>query len=386
MDQHYFGHDTGLALYEGAPPSDTFSSSGESETLFDGETSVEDELFNKCGERGALEEVILRVDHLFDLDLDAVQKSDGWTAMHAAAANDNDEGVKFLIARGADKNKQDFDGHTPLHAAAANGHLGVSRLLCESGADFTLKTYDDELTDTNYDGLTPVQVALQNGHAQVASAILSYAGKTELAPSHGPAVPGDSVEDAGTWYWSSSCMDYVEEHTLADGTTYYLGSDGTLYDVETQEVWIPQGEQQQRQEAPTSNAFLESSFPAGWRTRPRSRPSKNPAYSARKVPNVCKIWVGGLNPRSTALSLTEYFCNFGEIADASVIKEASSRRSRCFGFVVFAEKIPYSLLYMDHVIDHRRCSVREYKHGLGGYGYGTVATEDTVAAASFVLQ
>merc|ERR550514_1390848 len=111
MDQHYFGHDTGLALYEGAPPSDTFSSSGKSETLFDGETSVEDELFNKCGERGALEEVILRVDHLFDLDLDAV-----------------------------------------------------------------------------------------------ASAILSYAGKTELAPSHGPAVPGDSVEDAGTWCWSSSCM------------------------------------------------------------------------------------------------------------------------------------------------------------------------------------
>ena len=26
------------------------------------------------------------------------------------------------------------------------------------------------------------------------------------------------------------------EHTLADGTVYYLGSDGTLYDTETQEV------------------------------------------------------------------------------------------------------------------------------------------------------
>ena len=36
------------------PPSNTFSPSGESETLFDGETSVEDELLNKCGERGGL--------------------------------------------------------------------------------------------------------------------------------------------------------------------------------------------------------------------------------------------------------------------------------------------------------------------------------------------
>ena len=63
MDQHYFGHNTDLALNEGVLPSDTFSSSGESETHFDGETSVEDELLNKCGERGELDEVML---HLHD--------------------------------------------------------------------------------------------------------------------------------------------------------------------------------------------------------------------------------------------------------------------------------------------------------------------------------
>ena len=28
----------------------------------------------------------------------------------------------------------------------------------------------------------------------------------------------------------------VEEHEVADGTKYYLGSDGTLYDVETQDI------------------------------------------------------------------------------------------------------------------------------------------------------
>jgi len=28
----------------------------------------------------------------------------------------------------------------------------------------------------------------------------------------------------------------VEEHEVADGTKYYLGSDGTLYDMETQDI------------------------------------------------------------------------------------------------------------------------------------------------------
>ena len=53
---------------EGMPPSNTFSPSGESETHFDGETSVEDELLNKCGERGELDEVMLRVDLTFNPD------------------------------------------------------------------------------------------------------------------------------------------------------------------------------------------------------------------------------------------------------------------------------------------------------------------------------
>ena len=49
-----------------------------------------------------------------------------------------------------------LSGWTSLHAAAANGHVRVCRLLCEGGADLTIKTYDDEMVDSNYEGHAPL--------------------------------------------------------------------------------------------------------------------------------------------------------------------------------------------------------------------------------------
>jgi hypothetical protein len=109
-------------------------------------------------------------------------------------------------------------------------------------------------------------------------------------------------------------------------------------------------------------------MPKGWRKR--QRPSKRPASRVQKVPSGRKIFVGGLSPNSTAESLIKHFCEFGKISDASVIHEAVSRKSRGFGYVEFADKIPDGLLEMEHFIDQRRCGVR-------GYNYDP---EDTVVA------
>jgi hypothetical protein len=137
---------------------------------------------------------------------------------------------------------------------------------------------------------------------------------------------------------------------------------------------MPQtGEQQQQQEeAQKDGNFLESLMPKGWRKR--QRPSKRPASRVQKVPSGRKIFVGGLSPNSTAESLIKHFCEFGKISDASVIHEAVSRKSRGFGYVEFAEKIPDGLLEMEHFIDQRRCGVR-------GYNYDP-AEDTTIAAAS----
>merc|ERR1719252_70360 len=122
---------------------------------------------------------------------------------------------------------------------------------------------------------------------------------------------------------------------------------------------------------PSGGNFLEALMPTGWRKR--QRPSKRPASRVQKVPNGRKIFVGGLSPNSTAESLIKHFCEFGKISDASVIHEAVSRKSRGFGYVEFAEKIPDGLLEMEHFIDQRRCGVR-------GYNYDPA--EDTGMAAS----
>merc|ERR1719421_2160865 len=121
-------------------------------------------------------------------------------------------------------------------------------------------------------------------------------------------------------------------------------------------------------EQPSDGGFLESLMPKGWRKR--QRPSKRPASRVQKTPSGRKIFVGGLSPNSTAESLIKHFCEFGKISDASVIHEAVSRKSRGFGYVEFADKIPDGLLEMEHFIDQRRCGVR-------GYNYDP---EDTVVA------
>merc|ERR550514_1132691 len=73
-----------------------------------------------------------------------------------------------------------------------------------------------------------------------------------------------------------------------------------------------------------------------------------------------KVFVGGLNPVTTTEDLREYFSSFGEVADSCVITDAITKESRGFGFVVFEEKIPEGLLDKQHIIDQRRCGVREY--------------------------
>jgi len=75
-----------------------------------------------------------------------------------------------------------------------------------------------------------------------------------------------------------------------------------------------------------------------------------------------KVFVGGLNPTTTTEDLRNYFSEFGVVTDSCVITDSSSKASRGFGFVEFEGKIPEGLLDQQHIIDQRRCGVREYGH------------------------
>jgi hypothetical protein len=95
---------------------------------------------------------------------------------------------------------------------------------------------------------------------------------------------------------------------------------------------------------------------------PRDTSKQRGKHQRKTKEQVSKIFVGGLSPLSTVDTLREHFGKFGEIVDAAVILEATTRKSRGFGYVEFAAGIPEGLLDLDHVIDSRRCGVRPYQY------------------------
>lgn len=56
-----------------------------------------------------------------------------------------------------------------------------------------------------------------------------------------------------------------------------------------------------------------------------------------------KIFIGGLNYRTTDESLKSHFEQWGEIVDVVVMKDPKTKRSRGFGFITYSKA---------HMVDH----------------------------------
>lgn len=64
------------------------------------------------------------------------KSNDGWTALHAAAAQGHiDALTELLIVGGGDPNSTALHGQTPLHVACLNSHIACVKLLREHDAD-----------------------------------------------------------------------------------------------------------------------------------------------------------------------------------------------------------------------------------------------------------
>ena len=92
-------------------------------------------------------------------DLDGLgEKWTGWTALHAAADNQQAHVVKWLLEQGADKNKitLDYSGYTALHLAVGKTNYEIVKLLLDAGADTEVYTASD--------GYTPLHIAAAMGN------------------------------------------------------------------------------------------------------------------------------------------------------------------------------------------------------------------------------
>ncbi|MCL5996613.1 MAG: sigma-70 family RNA polymerase sigma factor [Chloroflexi bacterium] len=106
----------------------------------------------------------------------------GYTAMHWAAATNDQALLKALLERGAEVNAASpRDRSTPLHAAAFMRWPEAAALLLENGAD-------PDAQDQN--GYTPLHLAARAGQVTIASALLQH-GATVDAKDSGGHTPAD---------------------------------------------------------------------------------------------------------------------------------------------------------------------------------------------------
>ncbi|XP_018010443.1 heterogeneous nuclear ribonucleoprotein 87F isoform X2 [Hyalella azteca] len=71
--------------------------------------------------------------------------------------------------------------------------------------------------------------------------------------------------------------------------------------------------------------------------------------------HLCKLFIGGLDYRTTDDSLKAHFEQYGEIVDVIVMKDPQTKRSRGFGFVAFSQSymVDEAQKNRPHVIDGR---------------------------------
>lgn len=75
-----------------------------------------------------------------------------------------------------------------------------------------------------------------------------------------------------------------------------------------------------------------------------------------------KVFVGGLASKTTEETLNKVFAKYGTVAQANVLLDPASRRSRGFGYVTFSGEVPQGVAGRDHLIDGRLCGARLYKY------------------------
>ena len=78
----------------------------------------------------------------WDVDVNAVDASSGWTALHHAVSGRYMEVTAMLLSAGAEVNIQDNLGWSPLHIASFHGNADTHGALVSAGADETLVNED----------------------------------------------------------------------------------------------------------------------------------------------------------------------------------------------------------------------------------------------------
>ena len=122
-------------------------------------------------------------------DLVNATSGDGFTPLHLAAFFGQTDGVRLLLARGAepDVRGQGWMTGTALSAAAAGGHTAIVLLLLEVGVDPNVQQAQ---------GFTPLHAAAQNADLEAVRALLDAGADPAILTEEGVSA-AELAEQAG---------------------------------------------------------------------------------------------------------------------------------------------------------------------------------------------
>lgn len=116
-------------------------------------------------------------------DLDGLgEKWTGWTALHAAADNQQAHVVKWLLDQGADKDKitLDYCEYTALHLAVSKTDYETVKYLLDAGVDTEKYTASD--------GLAPLHMAAARGDAMLCHMLISAGSDVAAVSGEGSSI------------------------------------------------------------------------------------------------------------------------------------------------------------------------------------------------------
>ena len=120
--------------------------------------------------------------------------------------------------------------------------------------------------------------------------------------------------------------------------------------------------------APPRPPAIRAARPRAVHRRAAARSPSPAGAPPPRAANPSKTFLGGLNYDTTEEGLRQYFeSKYGHVADAHVVRERDTQRSRGFGFVTFSDPdVARAVQASDHVIDGRNVLAREATPKGGG--------------------
>ena len=109
-------------------------------------------------------------------DLNAWDRTDGWTPLHMAVYHGYTDIAEILVNAGANVDGKDQYNNAPLHYGALLGRKDTVRLLIDKGADVNIK---------GSDGIIPLHSAISKDHLETAKLLIEKGSNVNFKADDG---------------------------------------------------------------------------------------------------------------------------------------------------------------------------------------------------------